>query len=73
MTKARVERVLALVFASLAMVTATWPTWLEALTGLDPDGGGGSTELGIVVALVILAAGAALAARRTVVRARPPL
>lgn len=40
---------LAVVSASVAILTAITPHWLETLFGLDPDGGNGSAELLIVV------------------------
>ncbi len=53
----RVEAVLGMVFAVAAVVTAAFPRWIEA-AGIEPDGGSGSTEWG-VVAVLGLAAGAA--------------
>ena len=50
--------------AALALVTAMWPQWIEIVTGLDPDGGDGTAEWGIVALLAILTVTAALAARR---------
>lgn len=42
---------LAVVSAALAVLTAIVPDWLESTIGLDPDGGNGSFEWLIVVAL----------------------
>jgi hypothetical protein len=39
----------------LLVLTATWPGWIEALLGVDPDGGDGSLEWALVVALATLA------------------
>jgi hypothetical protein len=52
---ARLWFVPALLFALLALLTSIDPHWLEAL-GLDPDGGSGSAENG----LVLLCAGASV-------------
>jgi hypothetical protein len=32
------------VAVSLNVITMVWPTWIEAVTGADPDSGDGSTE-----------------------------
>ena len=64
MIKARMELLLAVAFAGLAMMTAIWPTWIENLTGLEPDKGGGETEWGFVAILGIVSLVTAIAARR---------
>ena len=69
MTKARVEVLLAAVFATLTVVTAVWPTWIESLTGLEPDEGNGETEWLFVVVLGALAVIAAVLAGRDYRRA----
>jgi hypothetical protein len=63
MLRARVETVLAALFAIAAVGTAISPTWIERLTGLEPDGGSGETEWW-AVALAAMALTAALLARR---------
>ncbi len=62
---ARTELGLAPVFAALALLTAIWPTWIETLTHIDPDGGSGGTEWGIVLAFGALAVGAGVLGLRT--------
>jgi hypothetical protein len=64
MTRTRIETVLAAAFAILALVTVMWPTWIEAIFGVDPDAGSGVLEWAIVASLGVLAAAAALLARR---------
>jgi hypothetical protein len=59
-----VELGLAVVFAFLAIVTAIWPTWLESMTGLEPDSGTGETEWGIVAVFGLVAVIAGVLARR---------
>jgi hypothetical protein len=70
MLRVRVEGVLALVFAVLAVVTLIWPTWIESLTGLEPDAGTGESEWWIVLVFGLGAVGAAALARSDHRRAR---
>jgi hypothetical protein len=62
--KARVETVSAGIFGVLAVVTMLWPTWIESITGLEPDAGSGVAEWAVVVVLAVAAVGAAALARR---------
>lgn len=48
----------------LFAVTALWPEWIEALTGLDPDGGSGAVEWALAGAFALTAVSLALVARR---------
>jgi hypothetical protein len=64
MARVRVETFLAAIFAILAIATFIWPTWIEALTGLEPDAGSGALEWLIVAVFGLLAIGASLLARR---------
>ena len=64
MTRVRVELVLAGVFGVLAVVTAVWPAWFEALFDESPDAGSGALEWAIVGVFGLLAVIAAVAARR---------
>lgn len=59
----KIEGVVAMLFAIATIVTAAVPRWIEAL-GLEPDGGDGSAEWGLVVALGAAAVVAAYASRR---------
>ena len=73
-TRAWVEWTLAALLAAAAVATAVWPTWIETLFGVEPDGGSGETEWWIVVVLGVLALVVAALAGRTSIRARsaPP-
>jgi len=56
--------VLAGIFGVLAVVTMLWPTWIESITGLEPDAGSGVAEWVGVVVFAVAAVGAAALARR---------
>jgi hypothetical protein len=64
MVRPRLETVLATTLAVLAMMTLFWPSWIERLIGLEPDGGSGEAEWGIVVLFAVFALAAGLLARR---------
>lgn len=65
----KIEAFFAGLFAVGALVTAVVPQWIEAF-GLEPDGGSGSAEWGIVVVLGVIAVAMGLVARRHFVAAR---
>lgn len=62
--RGRLEAVLAAAALVLAAVTAVWPTWLESLFEVSPDGGSGETEWWLVAVFLAVAVGAAVLARR---------
>jgi polyferredoxin len=64
MVRPRLEAALCALFSVLTVMTAIWPTWIEGITGLEPDGGSGGTEWGFVLVLGVLALGFGLLARR---------
>jgi hypothetical protein len=64
------ESTLAVVAAVLAVITAINAEWIEWLTGLDPDGGSGALEWGIVVVFSLGAVVAGALARRDLRRWR---
>jgi len=45
------ESALALACCALAALTLVWRDWIEALTGVDPDGHNGSVEWLVVAGL----------------------
>jgi len=55
MLKARIETGLAAAAGLLAIVTLIWPTWIETLFGVEPDGGSGEAEWLVVVVLALVA------------------
>ena len=61
--RVRLEAILAATFGVLAVLTALWPTWIESITGLEPDAGSGSFEWAMVAVLAAVALGAAAFAR----------
>jgi len=70
MIRARIETFVAVLFAVAMVATAIWPTWIEDLTGLEPDQGTGETEWWLVIVLGAAALSAALLARRDLRSAR---
>jgi hypothetical protein len=66
------EAVTAAVGSILFVLTLITREWIEALTGWDPDGGNGSLELIIALALLAISAASILAARRDYRRSTAP-
>jgi hypothetical protein len=64
MNKARLEALLSVLFVLLAAVAVVWPTWIETVTGLDPDARSGGTEWVAVVVLAVSALASGALARR---------
>ena len=58
------EACLAVAALALACLTVVMPTWIEAITGWDPDHQGAGAEWLIAGVLALCAASAGLAARR---------
>jgi hypothetical protein len=58
------DSVLACITGFLAVLTAAWPDWIEAVTGLQPDKHNGSFEWTLVVGCGLVAALLATLARR---------
>lgn len=64
MVRVRVEIVLSALLGTVTILTAAWPTWIEGLSGFDPDGGSGSAEWWIVAMLAVTTIAAATLTRR---------
>jgi hypothetical protein len=60
----RIEATLAGLSFALFALTLVFPEWIEATTGLEPDAGSGALEFIISGALLLIAIGSALLARR---------
>jgi hypothetical protein len=54
--KVRLETALAVFAGALGILTMSWPAWIEALTGWDPDHHNGAFEWLIVATLLTLPA-----------------
>lgn len=61
----RVEVILAIVFALLAISTMIEPQWIERLFEVSPDAGSGESEWGITVVFGAASLISALLARRS--------
>ena len=72
MIRARIELGMAAVFAVLTVVTLVWPTWIESLTGLEPDRGSGEAEWWIVVVCGLATIGPGLLGGRDYLRVTRP-
>ena len=59
----RVSAWTAIAAAALAVVTMVDAEWIEAVFGVDPDGGSGALEWGLARGLGIVAAASALVSR----------
>lgn len=66
MLRVRIEILFAMLLGTATIVTAIRPTWIEALSGLEPDGGNGESEWWIVAVLALGSVSAAAIARRDV-------
>ena len=70
-----IECALAATSAALAVSSLIWPIWIELLFEVEPDGGDGSFEWGIVVVFALAAVLFAVLARmelhRSPARSRP--
>jgi hypothetical protein len=59
------ETALAVLTASLAILTSVWPAWIEAVFGFDPDHHNGSFEWELTLALAVVTLILGALARRT--------
>ncbi len=50
-TRFWVEFAVCIAGGALTALTAAWPDWIERIAGLEPDGGDGSTEWGLMLTL----------------------
>lgn len=66
MYRSRVEVAISLLLGFSAVLTAVWPEWIETTFAIAPDGGDGSLEWAVVLALACGALLMALVARRSI-------
>jgi hypothetical protein len=64
------ESILSWITGVAAVVTLFWHDWIEAVFGVDPDRGNGSSEWLVVLSLLIITATLAVGARLEWRRAR---
>jgi hypothetical protein len=62
--RARLEVALSVLLAVATILTAVWPAWIEGVLRVDPDGGNGTAEWGIVITLAAASLAVAMLARR---------
>lgn len=67
-----VECGLAVLSGAMTVVTAISAEWIELVFGIDPDGGSGALEWGLVVALAGVTLAFSLLARRESARTITP-
>jgi len=63
--RSRVEAVLGSLAVTLAVVALFWPTWIEGLSGFEPDGGSGETEWWLAAVFAAVALGFFALSRRS--------
>jgi hypothetical protein len=63
------ESALALVSLAALVITLISKSWIETVTGLDPDGGSGAAEWAVVVALTAVTISTVVLARVELKRA----
>ena len=54
-SRTRIEGSMALLAASLGLLTMVWKDWIEVVFRVDPDGHSGTAEAGVVLGLFALA------------------
>jgi hypothetical protein len=64
-TRFWVEVALGVASGALTALTITWTDWIELIFGIEPDGGDGSTEWGLVLTFAGLTIAFIVLSRRT--------
>jgi hypothetical protein len=65
-----VESACAVLAFALAVLTLISREWIEVIFGVDPDGGSGALEWGLLLGLLLVGVVGTIAARFEVLRAR---